>query len=316
MPSTHTAVSLISETFNEWLEDKAERLGASLAYYAAFSIAPLLIIVLAIVDFFYRGDTLAQVRVQLTLMFGANAADAIVATIKGAQSSGDGVSATVISAITLFIGATAVFTHLQDAMNTIWEVTPNPRKAWLDLLRNRVLSFAMVLGVCFLLLVSLVMSAALAAIGAYFTNLFPALARVWPLVDFGISFAITTLLFAMIFKFLPDVEIAWSDVWIGAGATAVLFAVGKIAIGLYLARSSFSSAYGAAGSVLVLLAWVYYSSQILFLGAEFTQIYARHYGRELRPARGAIFLAEETRIRRGFPHTKTVEDAVRGRKVA
>jgi membrane protein len=162
---------------------------------------------------------------------------------------------------------------------------------------------------CFLLLVSLLVSAALAAISAYFQALLPITDPFWPLVDFAVSFGVTTVLFAMIFKILPDVNIAWSDVWIGAAATAVLFAIGKIAIGLYLGRSAFASAYGAAGSFLVLLAWVYYSSQILFIGAEFTQVYANHVGRRLRPSRGAMFLTEEARIKMGIPHTKTIEEA-------
>jgi membrane protein len=312
----HTAWSLISQTFNEWVEDKAERLGASLAYYAAFSIAPLLIIVVSIVSFFYSGDTLAQIQHQIASIAGQNAAEAIVATVRGIKSQGGSVLATVISVITLFIGATGVFTALQDAMNTIWEVTPRPRRVWSEVLRTRFLSFALVIAICFLLLVSLVISAALAAISAYFQSLLPITGSFWPLIDFAVSFGTTTLLFAMIYKILPDVHIGWSDVWIGAAATAVLFAIGKIVIGLYLGRSTFASAYGAAGSVLVILAWVYYSSQILFLGAEFTQVYANRYGKHLRPSRGAMFLGEEARINQGIPHTTVVKDASERRRRA
>jgi len=304
-----TAWSLISQTFKEWMEDKAQRLGAALAYYAAFSMAPLLIIVVAVVSFFYHDDSLGRVQSQIALILGSNAAEALVATIRGAKSADGGVTATIISVLTLVIGATGVFASLQDAMNTIWEVTPKPRQIWADILRTRVLSFALVLAICFLLLVSLVISAALAAISAYFKSIFPLTATVWPVVDVGVSFLIITILFAAIYKILPDVDIAWRDVWIGAAATAALFAVGKLGIGMYLGRSNFSSAYGAAGSFLVLLAWVYYSSQILFLGAEFTQVYATRYGRALRPARAAVFLSEVARIHQGIPHWKTIEEA-------
>jgi len=238
-----TVWSLICETFNEWLEDKAERLGAGLAYYAAFSIAPLLIIVVSIVNFVYRGDTLPQIQHQIAMVAGNNAAIAIVATVRGIKSQGGSTMATVLSIVTLLIGATGVFSALQDSMNTIWEVTPKPRRMWSEILRTRFLSFALVIAMCFLLLVSLVISAALAAISAYFQTLLPVTGPFWPLVDFAVSFGVTTVLFALIFKILPDVHIAWSDVWIGAAATAALFAIGKIGIGLYLGRSAFASAY-------------------------------------------------------------------------
>lgn len=302
---------LISETFNEWVEDKAQRLGAALAYYAAFSMAPLLIIVVAVVDFLYKGTSLTYIQNQIATMIGSNAAEAVVATIRGARSSDGGFTATVIGILTLLLGATGVFTSLQDAMNTIWEVTPKPRSFWADMARSRALSFALVVAICFLLLVSLVLSAVLAAVSAYLKGMLPVLSAFWPVVDIAVSFAITTLLFASIYKILPDVEIAWSDVWIGAAVTATLFSLGKLGIGLYLGRSSFSSAYGAAGSLLVLLAWVYYSSQILFLGAEFTKVYANYYGTQFRPSRGAILLSEEARIHQGIPHFKTIQEAIK-----
>jgi len=312
----HHSVSLLSETINEWFEDKAPRLGAALAYYAAFSIAPLLVLLVAVANFFYRADTLSLIQNQIAMMAGANAAEAIVATIRGVNNAGGGIGATVVSIITLLVGATGMFGQLQDAMNSIWEVAPKPRKLWADILRTRLLSFSMVLAVCFLLLVSLALSAVLANISKYFQELMPFTSSVWPLVDFGFSFVLTTLLFAAIFKILPDVRIEWKDVWLGAAATAVLFAVGKIAIGLYLGRSSFSSAYGAAGSLMVLLVWVYYSSQILFFGAEFTKVYTKHYGRHPRPARGAVFLSEAARIHQGIPHTAVVKESFRTRRSA
>lgn len=312
----HTLWALLTETFNKWLEDKAQRLGAALAYYAAFSIAPLLVLLVSIAGFFYKDDALPRIQSQIATMAGDSAAEAIVATLRSVRSDRGGFIPTVLSFLTLIIGASGMFGQLQDAMNTIWGVTPKPRQFWSDVLRTRLLSFSMVLAICFLLLVSLALSAFLANASAYFKELLPFTAGVWPLIDFALSFGVTTMLFAAIFKILPDVGIAWSDVWLGAAATAALFALGKIGIGLYLGRSSFTSAYGAAGSMLVMLAWVYYSSQILFFGAEFTWVYAKHYKHRLVPARGAIFLTEEMRIRQGIPHAETVEKAFKERNMA
>ena len=308
--------ALVSEAFNEWLEDKAQRLGAAFAYYAAFSIAPLFLLLVALVGLFYKGDSLQQVQTQITVLAGENAAEAIVAIIRGVRSSPASGAATVVSVITLLIGATGMFAQLQDAMNTIWEVTPKPRRFWMDILRTRLLSFAMILAIGALILASVFLSVFLAAASRYFQDMLPMSGRIWPLVDFGVSFAITTMLFAAIFKILPDIYIAWRDVWLGAAVTAVLFAVGKIAIGLYLGRSSFASAYGAAGSFLVLLAWVYYSSQVFFFGAEFTQVYTTRHGHRFRPARGAQFLSDEMRIHQGIPHSKMIEETFKDEKIA
>ena len=303
------------QTINEFFEDKASRLGAALAFYAAFSLSPLLLIVVAIVDRVYGGESLAHVRAQIATFVGDNAAQAIVAALRSLQRSDDGFTATLIGVLMLFIGATAMFTQLQDAMNTIWEVAPKPRRMWVEILRARVLSFAMVLGICFLLLVSMMLSALLLAISSQFRHLFPgAVDLVWRIADLGISFVITTLVFAMIYKILPDVKIHWRDVWTGAAATALLFTVGKLVIAFYLGRSSFTSAYGAAGSVLVILVWVYYSSQILFLGAEFTHVYVNRYERPPRPIRGAIPLSEIARIHEGIPHTTILREAAARRK--
>ena len=312
----HTLWILLSKTFNAWVEDKAQRLGAALAYYGAFSVTPLLVLVLAFVGFFYKADTLPLIQDQIARIAGVNAADAIVATIRGVKNTGASGTATIVSIVGLLIGATGMFGQLQDAMNTIWQVTPKPRRLWADILRTRLLSFAMVLAICVLLLSSMMLSAFLAAASAYFKHILPFTGAVWPLVDFAISFGLTTLLFAAIFKILPDVYIAWRDVWLGAATTAVLFAVGKIGLGLYLGRSSFSSAYGAAGSLLVLLAWIYYSAQILFFGAEFTWVYSKHYKHRLVPARGAVFLTEEMRVNQGIPRADTVKEALKKRKIA
>jgi len=307
---------LLSETFNQWLENKAQRLGAALAYYAAFSIAPLLVLLVGVAGYFYKEDTLQRVQEQIALMAGYNAADAIVATIRGVNNTAGGVAPTILSVLTLLLGATGMFGQLQDAMNTIWGVTPKPRRFWADILRTRLLAFLMVLAICFLLLASLAMTAVLATVSKYFQEMLPFTASLWPLVDLGFSFSVTTVLFAAIFKIMPDVDIAWRDVWLGAAATAALFAIGKIGIGLYLGRSSFTSAYGAAGSFLVLLAWVYYSAQILFFGAELTWVYTKQYKHRLRPARGAILLTEADRIHQGMPHTEAIEEAFKKQRIA
>jgi len=307
---------LLSETFNHWLENKAQRLGAALAYYAAFSFAPLLVLLVGVANFVYQEDTLARVQSQIALMSGDNAAEAIVATIRGVQSTGSGLVATLLSIATLLLGATGMFGQLQDAMNTIWEVTPKPRQFLVDILRTRALSFLLVIAICFLLVVSLALTAILANVSKYFQTVIPFTTSLWPLVDLSFSFALTMMLFAAIFKILPDVHIAWKDVWLGAAATAALFAIGKIGIGLYLGRGSFTSAYGAAGSFLVLLAWVYYSAQVFFFGAELTWVYAKHHQRVLLPARGAVFLTEEARIHQGIPHTDTIQKAMKKRRIA
>jgi membrane protein len=308
--------ALFSETVTRWVEDKAPRLGAALAYYAAFSIAPLLVLLVGVAGYIYHEDTLSRVQQQIAIMAGHNAAEAIVATIRGANNTATGVAPTVLSMITLMVAATGMFGQLQDAMNTIWGVTPKPRRLWADILRTRLLAFLLVIAICMLLLASLLATAVLANMNKFFQEKLPFTTTVWPLVDFGFSFLATTILFASIFKILPDVEIAWRDVWLGAATTAALFAVGKIGIGFYLGRSTFTSAYGAAGSLPVLLAWVYYSSQILFFGAEFTWVYTKRYKRRLRPARGAIFLSEAARINEGIPHTEVVEEAFKKRRSA
>ncbi|MBD3562646.1 YihY/virulence factor BrkB family protein, partial [Planktothrix sp. FACHB-1355] len=202
-----------------------------------------------------------------------------------------------------------VFGELQDALNTIWEVAPKPDLGVKGFIRKRFLSFAMVLVIGFLLLVSLIISAVLAGLNSYLSNLLPGIDFVWLLANFVISFGVTTLLFAMIYRFLPDVKIAWSDVWIGAAITSLLFSIGRFLLGMYLGNGSFGSTYGAAGSIVVILAWVYYAAQILFFGAEFTQVYARKYGSQIVPDKNAIPLTDEARRQQGIPRTNDLEAA-------
>ncbi len=297
---------LIRETFQDWSEDKAPRLAAALAYYTVFSLAPLLVLVIAITglvagnNFDVRQDIITQVQSTM----GEQAAVAVNEMIDATNTGGRGIIATVIGIGTLLLGATGLFGQLQDALNTIWEVAPKPNRGIMGMLKDRFLSFTMVLGVSFLLLVSLVISAMLSSVNGFVTDMLGGLTIVAQILNFIVSTGVIALIFAMIFKILPDVEIAWSDVWVGALVTALLFNIGKSLIGLYLANSSTASAYGAAGSLVILLLWVYYSAQILFLGAEFTQVYARRHGSKLVPSENARPLTENERAQAGMPRKR------------
>jgi len=297
-----TILDLLKETISEWSKDKASRLAAALAYYTVFSLAPLLIIVIAIAGSVFgeeaaRGEIVGQIQG----LVGRDGAQVIETAIENANKPDTGSIASIISIVVLFFGASGIFAELQDALNTVWEVQPKPERGLINVIRNRFLSFTMVLGVGFLLLVSLVVSAALAAMSNFFGHLLPpGLDFLWQLANFIFAFVVTTLLFGLIYKVLPDVKIGWSDVWIGAAITSLLFSIGRYLLGQYLGNSSFGSTYGAAGSLVVVLAWVYYAAQILFFGAEFTQVYARRYGSQIVPDKNAIPLTEEARVQQGM----------------
>lgn len=270
---------LLEETFSAWQGDKAPRLAAALAYYTAFSLAPLLIIALALAGFFLGADAArGQIFGQLRGLFGSSGAQAVQGMVLGAGKHSSGLIATIVGLVTLVLGAAGIFGALQDALNSIWEVQAPKHQNFWHMLRERFASFAMLGSICFLLLVSMVASGAIEAGGKILGDRFPAAVIGFEILNIFLSLALVTVLFALIFKVLPDRPIAWHDVWLGGAVTAVLFVVGKTLIGLYLGRSSFSSTYGAAGSVLVLLVWVYYSAQILLFGAEFTKVYARRFG--------------------------------------
>lgn len=302
---------LLKQTFDEWSEDKASRLAAALAYYTIFSIAPLLVIVIAIAGLVFgeeaaRGEIVAQIQG----LVGRSGAEVIETAIQNANQPATGRIASIISIGALLFGAIGVFAQLQDALNTIWEVQPKPDRPIKGFVRRNVLSFTMVLGIGFLLLVSLVLSATLSAISTYFSHLVPGFDVVWQLINFVVAFAISTFLFAMIFKFLPNVHITWGDVWIGAIITSLLFSIGRFFLGWYLGNGSFGSTYGAAGSLIIILAWVYYAAQILFFGAEFTQVYARSYGSQIVPDENAVSLTNESRIQQGIPRQEDIDAAV------
>ncbi|MEZ2249691.1 YihY/virulence factor BrkB family protein [Microcoleus sp.] len=274
-----TVLSLLKQTFTEWQEDKAPTLAAALAYYTVFSLAPLLIIVIAIAGLVFGADAAqGQIVGQLQSLIGKDGAQTVQDLIVKASEPKSGMIATLVGVATLLWGASNVFTNLKEALNTIWNVKPAPGRGIWGFLQDRVLSFAMILGIGFLLLVSLVISALLAAVSYWLNGLLHLPVGIWQIVDFAISFGVVTLLFALIYKLLPDVDLAWNDVWIGSAITSVLFTIGKSLIGIYLGGSGVASTYGAAGSFVIILLWINYSAQILFLGAEFTQVWANRYG--------------------------------------
>ena len=286
-----TSMDLLKQTAQEWITDKAPQLGAALAYYTVFSLAPLILVLLAIVGLLFRNDPAGawnKISEQMSYFLDKGAVEMVQNIAQKAAQPNKGVLATVIGVLLALFGASGVFGQLQDALNTVWGVKAKPGGGIWGFLRSRFLSFAMVGGVCFLLLVSLTLESVLKGFSHYVQSVLPggiviALATYWVF-----DLAVVILLFAIIFKFLPDAEIRWRDVWIGAGMTAIFFAIGKWALGLYLGSGSAASAYGAASSLITLLLWVYYSSQILLFGAEFTQVYACRAGRGVRPDEHAI----------------------------
>ncbi|NJM95860.1 MAG: YihY/virulence factor BrkB family protein [Phormidesmis sp. RL_2_1] len=287
--------SLLKQTFAEWQRDKVSRLAAALAYYTTFSLAPVLVIVIAIASFIFE-QSAVQTRIieQMQGLLGQNAAGLIEEMLTSQAQGNDGFWATLISIVLLLAGASGLFIQLQDALNTVWNVVPKKEEGFGKLLRDRLLSFGMVLVIGFLLLVSLLLSAGLSAVSGMFDNRLIGWDVGWQLLNMVISFGVITLLFGLIYKVLPDAKIAWSDVWVGAAITALLFTIGKAGIGLYLGNSSVASAYGAAGSFVVLLLWIYYSAQILLFGAEFTQVYANRFGNRIEPDEHARYAPEAT----------------------
>ncbi len=296
----HSWWEMLKMTYSDWSEDKAPRLGAALAYYTVFSLAPLLVIVLAIAGLVFDPETVrSQISQQAGL--GEQGEEGLTMLVEGAEKREAGIVATILSIVAILFGATGVFIQMQDALNTIWEVEPKPKQGVWGFIRNRLLSFTMILGIAFLLLVLLVVSAALHGVQEYFGHLMPMPGWTAQLLDVVVSFGGITLLFALIFKYLPDVKIGWRDVWLGAAVTALLFTLGKFLLGLYLGRASVASAYGAAGTVVIIMLWAYYSSQILFFGAEFTQVYAKSYGTHILPAEHARPVTAEARAQQGLP---------------
>jgi membrane protein len=293
--------TMLKEAGTSFVDDKAWRLGAALAYYTIFSLAPLLVIVLAVAGLLFGKEAAAgQVKGQIENLVGEDGGKAIEQMVAGADQPQKGKLMTVVGVVMLLFGAGVLFGQLQDALNTIWGVQPKPGRVLIGIIRDRFLSFTMVLGTSFLLLVSLVVSAGLAALSGVFGK--------WGLsvvvsecLNVVISVVVITVLFAMIYRFLPDAKISWRDVWFGAVVTAVLFTAGKFLIGLYLGKTGVASAYGAAGSLAVLLIWLYYSAQIFLFGAELTKSYANLFGSRIVPKDHAMAITAEARAEQGMP---------------
>jgi membrane protein len=289
---------LVRDSVAAWIDDFAPSMGAAISYYTVFSIAPLLLIVIAVAGLVLgREAASGQIFAQLQGLLGKDGAAAIQGMVESASLSDKSFLATAIGVVTLIIGATTVFSELQSALDRIWESPAAEKKEGIwNLLRSRLLSFGMILAIGFLLLVSLVVSAALSALGSWWAPMFGGWEILLQLVNFIVSLVVVTALFAMVYKFLPRAKIGWHDVWIGATATALLFTLGKSLIGLYIGKSSVASGFGAAGSLVVVLVWVYYSAQIFLLGAEFTWVYTFRHG-----SRRGEKTVESTSMQRAVP---------------
>ncbi len=296
--------SLFKQTYQEWSEDCALRFSAALAYYAVFSLAPLLIIAISVAGLLF-GEQAARGEIfqQLSNLLGDKAATEIQGLIQASGDRPKSAIATVLGIVTLLIGASGVFAQLKDALNTIWGVRIKPGAAIREFTRGYVLSFGMILAVGFLLIVSLVLTTGMQAVSRYMTGVVPFPGVTAPVTELC-SFGLLSLLFGVIYKVLPDVQLRWRDVRIGALVTGLLFTIGKYLIALYLARSSITSSFGAAGALILVLVWIYYSTVIFLFGAEFTKVYSRECGAGIIPSRHATFVTREMRLEQGVEKTR------------
>lgn len=281
---------LLKETYREWVEREPFNNSVIIAYYTIFSLPGLLVIIINLAGYFFGYEAVTnKLASQIQTLVGGDSAKDIQEMVLQASMNKDSTVATILGIATMLFGATGVFYQMQQILNKIWEVKPKPRQKLLKFVRDRVFSFGLILVIGFLLLVSLVLSAALGAVSEWVAiYLSESMMVVFKVADILLSTAVITLLFAAIYKFLPDARIRWREVWIGALLTAVLFSIAKFALGLYFGTSDPASTYGAAGSVILILLWVSYSGMILLFGAEFTEVYARHRGHRVRPVEGAV----------------------------
>lgn len=277
---------LVLQSFQSWSEDRAPSMGAAIAYYTMFSMAPTLVLVIAIAGFVF-GEQAAEgaIAAQLADLMGRPGAAAVQAMIASASAAGSGRLATVISLLLLALAATTVFAELQASLNIIWRAAPSKRSAPVELVKTRLIGLSVIVAFGFLLLVSLIVSTALAAFADYLGRIFSQLDLIMRAVNFIISFGITTILFALVYKILPDTRIEWSDVWVASATAALLFGLGKFLISFYIGQSRIASTYGAASALVTILVWIYYSSQIVLFGAEFSKTYARMFGSRRRSRR-------------------------------
>jgi membrane protein len=292
--------SLLKQTGQDYLEDKVPRLAAALAYYALFALAPLLLILIAVAGLVFGADTVQQaLSSQAGALLGEDGAEFIDGMVENAGTGKGGKAAAAFGTVALIFGAGGVFVQLQDALNTVWEVKPKPGLPILQRVRNRLTTYAFVMALAFLLLVSLAVSAALSSVSKW-NDALAGPDTVWLVVDWIISGAVLTLVFAVLFKALPDAKVKWREVWIGALVTAILFSVGKVLLGLYLGRPGATSTFGAAGAMVLVVLWVYYCAQLVLLGAEFTQAYARSRGHTIEPDEDAVPMTDEARAQQGL----------------
>jgi len=288
------ALGILKKTFNCFLEDRALKLSAALSYYTIFSLAPLLLLMISLAGLFLGRDAIqGHVFSEINGLIGNEAAAQIQDIIKNMELSGKTNMAVIIGAITLIIGATSVFGEIQDSINLIWKVKAKPKRGWVKLLKDRLLSSSLIVGLGFLLIVSLMVNGALVALSGLIKMYFPEITVfVFYVINIVVSFGVITILFGVIFKVLPDAKIAWKDVRMGAFFTACLFMLGRYLIGIYIETSSTGSAYGAAGSLIIILVWVYYTAAILYFGAEFTKVYAEYIGSKIEPADYAVYIEQ------------------------
>jgi membrane protein len=294
LPILKNIGKILKGTFNGFIEDRALKLSAALSYYTIFSLAPLLLVLISLAGIFFGREAIqGHVFTEINGLIGNQAAAQIQDIIRNMELSGKTNLAIVIGAVTLIIGATSVFGEIQDSINMIWKVKAKPKRGWVKLLKDRLLSSSLIVGLGFLLVVSLLVNGALVALNDLLKVYFPDVTVfVFHLVNIAISFVVITVLFGVIFKVLPDAKIAWKDVRVGAFFTACLFMLGRYLIGLYIETTSAGSAYGAAGSLIVILVWVYYTAAILYFGAEFTRVYAEHIGARIEPADYAVYVEQ------------------------
>ncbi len=289
------AFSYLKQVFSEFIEDDVLKYSASLAYYTVFSLAPVLIVIISICGALFGKEAIqGHIFGQIRGLIGSQAAIQVQETIKNIHLTGQSVFATIISVIILLIGATGIFGEVQDSLNKIWGLRLKKRKIWWKIILNRLLSFSLIISIGFVMMVSLLLNALVSAFGNFLARYFSEFSVIFiQITDSVLTFVITTFLFSLMFKVLPDAKIKWKDVFVGGIITAVFFTLGKLAIGYYLGSSNIATIYGAAGSIMIIMVWVYYSSIILYLGAEFTKVYAKLYGGKIFPNDYAVWIKTE-----------------------
>ncbi len=296
---------------SEFSQDKVTRLGAATAYYTAFSIAPLLVLIVGLAGLIWGQETVRRELAQQVQGLVGQKSAGVISSMMSAQHKGGSLLATIVGGIALVLGATGAFSQLQDSLNTIWGVTTRPGQSIWAFISARVFSMATVLGIGFLLVVSLALSAFVNSFMHYIGNIISVPHWIVPILNEVVSFVVISVLFALMFKLLPDVKVRWRDVWAGAVGTALLFTIGKYLLGFYLSREASSSAYGAGSAFVIILLYIYYASLILYFGAEYTKVRAGRHGVRVQPSKYAVAMTDSDRVHQGIPTQQQVEDAAR-----